>query len=367
MQRTRRYFQRFIPQSTFSVTLATIVGMILVVWFFVPDRQPRFRFADRDDSANRDASSSSSRSIVLGPGQSYYVGPGPARDRSGPSPASVPVSPSGRYATDRSGVAPGYVASLSRTLDCRWADDADAPREGAQFRVGQTLNVANGLVELVFACGAKAILEGPAVLELQSEKAGALRSGRMTANVPDEVQFTVQTPVAKVVSVTKTELNSAARLTATEECQWASDSAVTKPGTALMPGQLVHLLDGLAEITFGSGARVILQGPARLEIESAKTAVLHSGKLVADVPDDLRGFKIHTPSADVISVPVESASQSTKPGAAPAAKATSSSRSDTVLEAAPPKPADPPKTAPTAKAADLKTPASSTSSTPSKP
>jgi hypothetical protein len=239
------------------------------------------------------------------------------------------VKPAAPYGTNQSHpgrVAPGYVATLVRTCDCRWGDDVEPPLEGQQFRVGQTLHVAAGLVEIAFACGAKAILEGPAVLELQSGKTSALKSGRMTADVPDEVEgFIVHTPVVQVVSLSAAEAQSVARLSATANCVWAEGSAATRDGAYLRPGQAVKLTSGLAEVTFGSGAKVILEGPANFEIESAKTAILHSGRLCADVPDDLEGFKIRTAVAEILSLPADSKSQRGKdasaagPGKAPAA------------------------------------------------
>ena len=202
---------------------------------------------------------------------------------------------------------PGYVARLSRTCDCCWAENTKGPQEGAQFKVGQTLHIAAGLVEIVFGCGATAIVEGPAVLELQSNKTSALHAGKLTAHVPDDLEgFTVHTPVVQVVSLCQPQLKGAAKLTAAADCLWAEGSAVTKEGACLLPGQAVKLTAGLAEITFASGAKVILQGPASLEIESSKAATLRNGRMTADVPDDLAGFRIRTSAAEILSLPVES-------------------------------------------------------------
>ena len=205
-------------------------------------------------------------------------------------------------------MSPGYVARLSRTCDCCWAENTKSPKEGAQFKVGQTLHIAAGLVEIVFGCGATAVVEGPAVLELQSNKSSALHAGKLTAHVPDDLEgFTVQTPVVQVVSLCQPpQPKGVAKLTSTADCLWADGNAVTKEGASLLPGQTVKLTSGLAEITFASGAKVILQGPASLEIESSKTATLHNGRMTADVPDDLAGFRIRTSAAEILSLPVES-------------------------------------------------------------
>ena len=274
--------------STLGVTFLTLGAISLVVGFLIFSTHPASVPMNLDDEEELNVVDNTPQSAKP------------------TAPAAVkPLDP---YASNRAKkpTAPKYVARLTRTSDCRWASDSEAPRDGAPLRVGQTLRMTTGLAEIAFACGAKAILEGPAVLEVQSEKSGALRTGRMTANVPDEVEgFTVHTPVAQVVSLCAVKATHVARLTSIADCVWDKDSAAVKKGDALKSGQKVKLTEGLAEITFACGAKVILQGPGVLEIETIKTAILHSGKLTADVPDDLEGFKIRTPVVEVIALPAE--------------------------------------------------------------
>ena len=297
MEKIFQSLSRFLFHSTFGVTLITMAAMALVFGFFIQGTHPVSVIADDEEEFALDEIS-----VPMQPVQPAHR----------VASVGTRIEPSDRYALNRGKilprVAPGYVAQLLKTQNCRWADDAEAPRDGAQLKVGQTLNVAAGLAEIAFACGAKAILEGPAVLELQGEKSSHLRNGRMTADVPDEVEgFTVHTPVAQVVSLCALEPRPVARLTETANCRWASGSDVAKKGTGISPGQRVKLMEGLAEITFACGAKVLLQGPCVLEIETTKTAILHSGKLTADVPDDLEGFKIRTPVVEVVSLPSKSA------------------------------------------------------------
>jgi hypothetical protein len=329
MDRLQRLSERILPHSAFGVTLLTISVMILIVGFFVRDihlfsvegelPEGYVRMVKNDPRPTE----APARSIldarfntdpVFEDGSPLMI---EDETMSSDEISEVEVEPSDRYAENRSDatpkVAPGYVALLTRTSDCRWAEDSEAPSEGTQFKVGQTLNVAAGVVEIAFACGAKAVLEGPAVLELQSEKSGTLKLGKLRANVPDEVEgFTVHTPMVQVVSLCTSNSNGVAKLTATTDCHWAKGSAATKKGASLLPGQAVKLLDGLAEITFASGAKVILEGPANFEIESNKTAILHSGRLTADVPDDLEGFKIRTPTVEILSLASESKGSKSK-------------------------------------------------------
>jgi len=306
METTRRYIERLIPQSTFGLTLLTIAGVIIVLGFFargihlasVEGELPEgyVRMLPPDDLLlaekkpdRRGSVSQSGRKIPLDlpPDESW-------------GEWARPADPYGRIPKP---TIPRYVATLTRTHDCRWAEGAIAPKEGSQLRVGQTLNLAAGLAEIVFTCGAKAILQGPAILELHSDKVSTLRTGKMTADVPDDVQgFTIQTPTVQIVSLTADEQKSVARLSDTAECAWDKDAKLSK-GAYLQPGQRLKLHAGLAEVTFHNGAKIILQGPADFEIESDKTAILHHGRITADVPDDLEGFKIRTPVAEILSLP----------------------------------------------------------------
>ena len=67
-------------------------------------------------------------------------------------------------------------------------------------------------------------------------------------------------------------------------------------GMRLSEGPL-QLDSGLIEITFDSGAEVTLEGPARLQLESDHKTRLDAGRASAIVPEQARGFVIHTPSS----------------------------------------------------------------------
>jgi hypothetical protein len=327
MEKARRLLERVTPHSTVGVTLLTLSVLTLIILFFVGglhvtslDGVPgdgASCFVARSLATDSNARLVSNNQNRTNKNANRYLG---CSSRNGSSEvidllrgdASAEFAKSWeRYADNRCNrrvkLAPGYVALLTRTFDCRWADNSEDLRVGAQCKVGQTLNIAAGLVEIAFACGAKAILEGPAVLQLESAKSGSLHVGKLTADVPDEVDgFTVHTPVVQLVSLCTAEPKAVAKLTAASNCLWAEGNATSRQGSALQPGQAVKLIDGLAEITFASGAKVILQGPADFEIESAKTAILHDGRMTAEVPDDLQGFKVRTTAAEILSLPGDS-------------------------------------------------------------
>ena len=80
-----------------------------------------------------------------------------------------------------------------------------------------------------------------------------------------------------------------ARLTRVENASWGSNTLPTTLGSELAPGRL-QLQLGLATIRFHSGAEVVLQGPAELELRDGMHGTLHSGTAVVEVPEAARGL-----------------------------------------------------------------------------
>jgi hypothetical protein len=67
------------------------------------------------------------------------------------------------------------------------------------------------------------------------------------------------------------------------DCQWSDDATATSPGAAVALNRRYALKAGLMEITYDSGAKVILQGPCEYTVESPRSSFLKVGKLVAKV------------------------------------------------------------------------------------
>jgi hypothetical protein len=67
------------------------------------------------------------------------------------------------------------------------------------------------------------------------------------------------------------------------DCQWSDDATATYPGAGVALNRRYALRSGLMEITYDSGATVILQGPCEYTIESTRGGYLQVGKLVARV------------------------------------------------------------------------------------
>ena len=92
---------------------------------------------------------------------------------------------------------------------------------------------------------------------------------------------------------------SVATLTQAKQCQWAGSSLPTVQGARLAPGML-DLLEGIATLRFDSGAEIVLEAPATVEVLDAMNCRLKRGTVVADVPPSAHGFSIDTTKAKVV-------------------------------------------------------------------
>ncbi len=90
-----------------------------------------------------------------------------------------------------------------------------------------------------------------------------------------------------------------ATMVRTDVARWESAGQPTADGSRLGAGRL-KLTEGLATLVFDSGAEVILEGPAEIELIDAMNSLLVSGTVVAEVPESAWGFTIGTPTANVI-------------------------------------------------------------------
>jgi hypothetical protein len=95
---------------------------------------------------------------------------------------------------------------------------------------------------------------------------------------------------------------SVAVLTRGVNLEW--ESAAIALGTPLSPGWL-KLKSGIAQIEFYQGARVLIEGPAELQLISSGEATCTRGKLSANVPPQAKGFRINTPKGTIVDLGTE--------------------------------------------------------------
>jgi hypothetical protein len=77
------------------------------------------------------------------------------------------------------------------------------------------------------------------------------------------------------------------------DARWADSHTPIRVGASLPRGRM-KLLQGLARIDFYSGASVVLQGQADLELISPMESILHGGSLRANVPAHAEGFVVRS-------------------------------------------------------------------------
>ena len=83
-------------------------------------------------------------------------------------------------------------------------------------------------------------------------------------------------------------------------------------GRAVAPGPLT-LLSGALELTLRNGVVIVLEGEVNLDLRGELEAVLHAGSAVIRMSNGMRGFRLVTPTADVLDLGTEFAAR-TGPG-----------------------------------------------------
>jgi hypothetical protein len=91
-----------------------------------------------------------------------------------------------------------------------------------------------------------------------------------------------------------------ARVTGLKDASWATESASMSPDGFVRRGQRLNLASGFAEVTFDSGAIVLMQGPAIVDVNSAWDSNLRRGTIRANVPPQALGFRVTNSAVEVV-------------------------------------------------------------------
>ncbi|MGO9114361.1 MAG: LamG-like jellyroll fold domain-containing protein [Thermoguttaceae bacterium] len=113
------------------------------------------------------------------------------------------ASPQSARPPDGTTIRPSSFARLTRTAECRWADAASAHELGTCFAAGQEIRLASGAIELVFDLGVRAVVQGPARLDLVAPGKVFLHVGKMSSEItkPEARGFEVQTPKGSIIDL----------------------------------------------------------------------------------------------------------------------------------------------------------------------
>ena len=120
---------------------------------------------------------------------------------------------------------------------------------------------------------------------------------------PDKIAKDSSPPVQSSFDPT---LKVVGKITGIADCKWADSNTETFRGANVLLGRKYALASGLMEITYDTGAKVILQGPVTYGVESKNGGFLSIGKLTGKVENETaRGFSVHTPTATVTDLGTE--------------------------------------------------------------
>ena len=84
-----------------------------------------------------------------------------------------------------------FVGRITGMVDVKWADDQTATLHGANVPLGRKYALAAGLMEITYDAGAKVILQGPVMYEVNSRTGGLLSVGKLTARLDNAKPLTV--------------------------------------------------------------------------------------------------------------------------------------------------------------------------------
>lgn len=151
--------------------------------------------------------------------------------------------------------------------------------------------------------------EEPRILKFTAEKKGWITAAVLAAAAVIVFGFWIQignkhnTESNSEVVITSDGNESIARLSGIKDCTWRGTAV--QPGDVLSRDQVLEIISGLAEITFDSGARLVLEGPATLAVRSAWEAELLRGSLKAQVPHEAIGFRLVHSAVNVVDLGTE--------------------------------------------------------------
>ena len=103
---------------------------------------------------------------------------------------------------------------------------------------------------------------------------------------PEQIATVASAPVRASIDPT---LEFVGKITGMVDCHWSKDGRAPNGYDNVLVGRQFKLDSGLMEITYDSGARVILQGPTTYEVESRDGGFLSLGKLTARLEKKAEG------------------------------------------------------------------------------
>jgi hypothetical protein len=125
-------------------------------------------------------------------------------------------------------------------------------------------------------------------------------------NVSPHLHIAKLSPSSTTATAHDVATRAVARITGMVDCKWAEPQTATTMRAQVSLGRTFALSSGLMEITYNTGATVILQGPVTYEVESCNGGFMSVGKLTGKVEaEKAKGFCVRTPTATVTDLGTE--------------------------------------------------------------
>lgn len=152
----------------------------------------------------------------------------------------------------------------------------------------------------------KALGSGPAHIQKTSKITSQLGWLGLAASIAFIVGLILPSPLETQPQVTEVKISSdgnAATITNIVSAVWDNN---TNPSLKISPDSPPILLkSGLMELTFASGVRTIIEGPASIQVDGNNEATMQSGRLVAEVPKGAEGFTVNYDAGKVVDLGTE--------------------------------------------------------------
>jgi hypothetical protein len=140
--------------------------------------------------------------------------------------------------------------------------------------------------------------QAPEVMRIAAPAPSRRRYGRLAAMIalPILVGIALWSILRPAIPTSKL-VNSAA-------ANW-EDAAHAPHDGQMLPAGPLRLTSGLAHVRLDNGVSLVVEGPARFEIQSQSTVAMNLGKITVSVPPNAHGFTVLTPSARAVDLGTE--------------------------------------------------------------
>jgi len=132
----------------------------------------------------------------------------------------------------------------------------------------------------------------------------AVAAAAVAATMLVQVALRGPTKTAEALVPVDAPVSYVATLSQASDVEWGAATEAYRTGSRVLAGEL-ELRRGVARLAYDGGVELIIEGPARLRLESGTAATLLSGKVVFRADDASTPFTLSTPSSILVDLGTE--------------------------------------------------------------